>query len=275
MVTDSKPINFSNKFRQVCNKLAKVFGFLSLGLIAGCNMGNKMKAEEFFTPEMVLLLKTLKQGDEEKAKFMINDGLKLNSHGDEGITPLFWLMLERDLKAIELALILGADPNFTTPEGGHPVATVVGDGDDDILALLLKYGGDANAVDLDGFPAIFSSIGHDNWVQINMLLDAGADLNKTDLGQRNAPLYASFINKYESAYKLIELGAEHHKASSGGITLAWNIYSDLEDKLLNPEFEAYGWAIKTRELLIKKGIKFPPLSPEQVRERVKNGEAIN
>ena len=275
MVDDSKPVNFLNKFKQVPSILAKVFGFLSLGFIVGCNMGNKMKAEEFFNPEMVLLLKTIKKGNEEKAKLMINDGLKLNSHGDEGITPLFWLMLDKDIRAIRLALILGADPNFTSPDGRHPVASIVGEGDDDILALLLKFGGDANAVDLDGEPAIFSSIGADNWQQINMLLGAGADLDKTDLGQVNAPLHASFINKYESAYKLIELGAEYHKASSGGITLAWNIYSDLRDNLLNPEYDAYGWAIKTKELLIEKGIKFPPLSPEQVRERIKNGEAIN
>ncbi|WDE09740.1 ankyrin repeat domain-containing protein [Thalassomonas haliotis] len=234
-----------------------------------------MKAEEFFTPQMVLLLKTIKQGNEDKARSMIAQGLKLNSHGDEGITPLFWLMLDKDLDAIELALKLGADPNFTAPDGQHTVATIVGEGDDDILALLLEYGGDANAVDLDGFPAIFKSIGHDNWQQIHMLLNAGADLNKTDPGQRNAPLYASFINKYEIAYKLIGLGANFHQPSTGGGTLAWRTHSDLSKNLLNPEFDAYGWAIKIKELLIEEGIKFPPLSPEQVRERVKNGEDIN
>ncbi|WDD96960.1 ankyrin repeat domain-containing protein [Thalassomonas actiniarum] len=253
----------------------KILALLSLGLLMACNTGDKMKAEAFFTSDLVLLLKAIKQGNEDKAQSMIAQGLKLNSHGDEGITPLFWLMLDKDLKAIELALKLGADPNFTAPDGQHTVATIVGEGDDDILALLLEYGGDANAVDLDGFPAIFKSIGHDNWQQINMLLAAGADLNKTDPGQRNPPLYASFINKYESAYKLIGLGADYHKASSSGITLAWNIYSDLADNLLNPEYDAYGWALKIKELLIEKGIKFPPLSPEQVRERVKNGEDIN
>ncbi|WDE06297.1 ankyrin repeat domain-containing protein [Thalassomonas viridans] len=275
MVTDSKPLNSANKFRQVCNKLAKIFGFLSLGLIAGCNMGNKMKAEEFFTSEMVLLLKTIKQGNGEKAKSMINDGLKLNSHGDEGITPLFWLMLDKDLQAIELALTLGADPNFTTPDGRHPVASVVGEGNDDILALLLKFGGDANAVDLDGEPAIFSSIGADNWQQINMLIDAGADLNKTNKSAENSILHAAYLNKFEIIYKLKGLGGDFHLPSAGGVTLAWQIHDKLSRNMLNPEYEAYSWAIKTKDFLIEKGINFPPLSPEQVRERMKNGEAIN
>ncbi|WDE12321.1 ankyrin repeat domain-containing protein [Thalassomonas haliotis] len=274
-MADSKPHNFANRFRQVCNKLAKVFGFLSLGFIAGCNMGNKMKAEEFFTPEMVLLLKTIKQGDEDKARVMINDGLKLNSHGNEGITPLFWLMLDKDLQAIELALALGADPNFTSPDGRHPVASIVGESDDDILALLLKFGGDANALDLDGEPAIFSSIGADNWQQINMLLDAGADLNKTNKSAENSILHAAYLNKFEIIYKFKELGGNFHQPSGGGVTLAWQIHDKLSRNMLNPEYEAYGWAIKTKDFLIEKGIKFPPLSPEQVRERVKNGEAIN
>ncbi|WDE03423.1 ankyrin repeat domain-containing protein [Thalassomonas viridans] len=220
-----------------------------------------------------VLLSGCNGGD--KARSMIAEGVELNIHGDEGITPLFWLMLDKDLKAIELALTLGADPNFTTPDGRHPVASIVGEGDDDILFVLLKYGGNANAVDHNGFPAIFNSIGHDNWIQINMLLDAGADLNKTDLSQRNAPLYASYLNKFEIAYKLIGHGADFHQPSTAGATLAWRIHKKLSKNLLNPQYDAHGWAIKVKDLLIEKGIKFPPLSPEQVRERVKNGEAIN
>lgn len=259
------------KFKRV----SKILAVISLSLFSACSFGEKMKAEEFFDNGMVLLLKTIVRGDVARAKEMIQQGADLNIHGDEGITPLFWLIINKDLDAIELALQLGANPNFISGDNDHPVAYLVGDGDDAILALLLKYGGDANAVDHNDYPVIFEAIGHDNWTHINLLLEAGADLNKTNKSNNNAALYATSLNKFEICFRLIELGSDYHEPSTGGATIANRIEKKLSKNLLNPEFKAYGWAIKTKELLIEKGINFPPYSPNEVRERIKNGLPIN
>lgn len=248
---------------------------LSLCFTSACSFGGKIKKNNYFDSNMVLLLDEIEKGDKFTSEQLIKNGSNLNSYGEEGITPLFFFIINKDLDAIELALQLGADPNFISGNNDHPIAYIVGDGDDKILELLLKYGGNANAVDHNAYPVIFRAIGHDNWNHINMLLEFGADLNRTEPGGDNAPLYSTSLNKFEICYQLIKMGAASNKPNSAGVTIAYQIESKLSKNLLSPEFEAYGWAIKTKELLISKGIKFPPYSPKDVRERLKKGQSIN
>ncbi len=47
--------------------------------------------------------------------------------------------------------------------------------------------------------------------------------------------------------------------------IAWSVHDKLSNNLLNPEYEAYGWALKVKQQLIDRGVKFPPLSPREVR----------
>ena len=248
---------------------------LSLCFTSACSFGGKIKKNNYFDSNMVLLLDEIEKGDKFTSEQLIKNGSNLNSYGEEGITPLFFFIINKDLDAIELALQLGADPNFISGNNDHPIAYIVGDGDDKILELLLKYGGNANAVDHNAYPVIFRAIGHDNWNHINMLLEFGADLNRTEPGGDNAPLYSTSLNKFEICYQLIKMGAASNKPNSAGVTIAYQIESKLSKNLLSPEFEAYGWAIKTKELLISKGVEFPPDSPKEIRERIKNGQPIN
>ncbi|MEG3756272.1 hypothetical protein [Psychromonas arctica] len=234
-----------------------------------------MKISNYFDNNMALLLNEIEKGNKFTSEQLIKDGSNLNSYGKEGVTPLFLLIINKDLDAIELALELGADPNFISGNNDHPIAYIVGDGDDHILKLLLKYGGNPNAVDHNAYPVIFRAIGHDNWNHINILLKAGVDLNLTNKANDNSALYSTSLNKFEFTFRLIELGADYHKPNKVGATIANRIEKKLSRNLLSPEFEAYGWAIKTKELLISKGVRFPPYSPKEVRERIKNGESIN
>ena len=248
---------------------------LSLCLTSACSFGGFFKKNNYFDSNMALLLNEIEKGDKFTSEQLIKNGSNLNSYGKEGITPLFFLIINKYLNAIELALQLGADPNFISGNNDHPIAYIVGDGDDKILELLLKYGGNANAVDHNAYPVIFRAIGHDNWNHINMLLEFGADLNRTEPGGDNAPLYSTSLNKFEICYQLIKMGAAYNKPNSAGVTIAYQIESKLSKNLLSSKFEAYGWAIKTKELLISKGVEFPPYSPKEIRERIKNGQPIN
>ena len=248
---------------------------LSLCFTSACSFGGKIKKNNYFDSNMVLLLNEIEKGDKFTSEQLIKNGSNLNSYGEEGITPLFFFIINKNLDAIELALQLGADPNFISGNNDHPIAYIVGDGDDKILELLLKYSGNANAVDHNAYPVIFRAIGHNNWNHINMLLKAGADLNFTNKVNENSALYSTSLNKFEITFRLIELGADYHTPNKVGSTIANRIEKKLSKNLLSPEFEAYGWAIKTKELLISKGIKFPPYPPKEIRERIKNGEPIN
>jgi hypothetical protein len=66
---------------------------LLLGLFSACSAGGtNMKAELFFEPNMVQLLKSIQKNDISTAKQLIAEGVDLNALGDEGITPLLWLI---------------------------------------------------------------------------------------------------------------------------------------------------------------------------------------
>jgi len=232
----------------------------------GCKLiGNTMKLTDFFTPEMVTLIRAIEKDNEAKASALINKGLSLNMHGDEGITPLYWLAIQKDKKAMRLAIKLGADPDFTESKGGSLVAFVAGADDNELLLILLESGADPNGVNSNGRPALFSAIGEERMEQIKMLIRFGADINLTDKRSSNSAMYASLINKFEIVHFLIEHGVDYTAYDQGGADIAWNIHNRLSKNLLSPEFPAYSWALKVKQQLLDRGVKFPPPSPRDIR----------
>ncbi len=224
-----------------------------------------MKLTDFFRPEMVELIRSIEKGDETQARAMIKQGLSLNVQGDEGITPLFWLVMQKNKPAMRLAIKLGADPNFADPSGDSPVTLMAGANDDELLLILLEGGGDPNAIDRNGYPAIFGAIGHERLEQIKMLMRFGADINLTDRSGANSVLYASDINRYEMVHYLIEQGVNYSVRDANRGDIAWNVHEGLSENLLSPDYPAYGWAVKVKQQLIDRGVKFPPPSPREVR----------
>ncbi|MFO7786809.1 MAG: hypothetical protein R6W87_03390 [Halospina sp.] len=247
----------------------RITALLMSGLLSACNLwGTTMKATNFFDSEQVELLRTIQNGDEAKARQLLEQkDLSLNVRGKEGITPLFWLIMQQDHAAVELALRLGANPDFPSEDGRYPVATIAGGNDDDLLKILLEHGADPNVKDLDGKPALFGAIGQERWPQIKMLLEYGADPDLTDGPDRTSVQYASYLNKFEIAHHLITQGADYANRDSVGSSIAWEIHHGLSKDLLNPEFPAYDWALKVKEQLKERGVEFPPPSPQEVRKQ--------
>ncbi|MCF6338360.1 MAG: ankyrin repeat domain-containing protein [Gammaproteobacteria bacterium] len=226
-----------------------------------------MKLTDFFKPDMVELIHAIEKGDESKARNLIDSGLSLNVHGDEGITPLLWLIMQKDKPAMRLAIKLGADPDFARPNGDTAITMTAGGNDDELLLILLQEGGNPNAVDRNGHPAMFAAVANERKKQIDMLIRFGADINLTDRSAANSALHAAYINRYEMAYYLIAQGVDYAARSAGHADIAWLVHDGLSKELLNPEYPAYSWALKVKQQLIDRGVKFPPLSPREVRWR--------
>jgi ankyrin repeat protein len=241
---------------------------------AGANGGANMKAEQFFEPKMVQLLKSIQKNDISTAKQLIAEGVDLNALGDEDITPLLWLITQtNDLKATQRALDLGADPNFSDGDGDNAVNFVARDYDPEWLKMLLAAGGDPNSIDRNGEPALFDAIGGENWDNINTLLEYGADVNLKDRSGRNSALYPTYIMKYEMAYYFVQKGADPFVYDNTGSNLAWSVYEDLTDGIVDTDNFNYLWVMKIKQHLIDQGVKFPPPSPKEVRAMwEKNGK---
>ncbi|WP_107768235.1 ankyrin repeat domain-containing protein [Dickeya dadantii] len=252
----------------------KWIAVLFAGILTACQAGgHSMQASELFQPPMAALLQTIRKGDEAEARRQLAQGLNLNIQGKEGITPLLWLIYEtQDKNAVRLALKLGADPNYKDGSGDSAVNRVSGVRDPDWLRIVLDAGGNPNAIGRLEQPALFSAIGEDRWADIKLLVERGADINLKDSLDRNSVLYAGYLNKYEIAYWLIEKGADITIYDATGSNMAWTVEDSLS--VMPHNAASYPWGIKVRELLQQRGIKFPPLSPAEVRERRAKGEPL-
>ncbi|MCL2891210.1 ankyrin repeat domain-containing protein, partial [Brenneria tiliae] len=185
---------------------------------------------------------------------------------------LLWLVMEKDQAGAKLALKLGADPNFRTGHGNTAVNMVSGAKSPEWLKMMLDAGGDPNALDHNKTPALFNAINEERWADIKLLVERGADVNLTDGQKTNSAHYAAYLNEYEIAYWLIEHGAEVNTYSATGASLAWTIEDSLS--IMSPQSPQYLWALKVKQLLQQRGVKFPPLSPAEVRERRVKGEPL-
>lgn len=247
-----------------------------LGLVSACHVGgSKMQASEFFPAPVVSVLEAILRGDEMTARRLIEQDVDLNIRDTEppGATPLLWLVYEtKNEKAVQLALKLGADPNFKDGMGGNGVSRVTGFKNSVWLKMMLDAGGDPNSLNADEQPAIFNAIGEAHWDNIKLLVERGADLNLTDGPGSNSALYGAYINQYEVVYWLLQHGADYKMRDSGGSDLAFSVEDSLS--LMDKSSPQYPWAIKVKQFLVDKGVKFPPLTPAEVRERWARGEKV-
>jgi hypothetical protein len=247
-------------------KTLNLVACLVLGLLTSCELtGNNMKLTDFFKPDMIELLTAIEKGNEAKARSLMAQGLSLNVHGDEGITPLFWISMQKDKAGMRLAIKLGADPDFTDLNGDSPVTKVTGGSDDEMLLILLEGGGNPNAVNRNGHPAIFAAVAYDRIEQINMLIRFGADINLMSKSNKNSAMYGIALNRFETVHYLIEKGVNYAARNKSRGDVAWSVYDKLSNNLINPESSAYGWAVKVKQQLIDRGVEFPPPSPREVR----------
>lgn len=242
-------------------------------LLTACNLGGRsMEARELFDPATAALLENIRKGNESAAKEALAQGVKLNVHGKEGVTPLQWLILEtRDKQAVTLGLKLGADPNFKSGYGNAAINMVPGFKDPDWLRIILDAGGDPNLLGSQGQPPLFGAIDEERWEGMALLLARGADLNIQDKMEMNSVIYASYLNKYEIVYWLMQHGAKTDAYDQTGSNLAWNVYDS--ESLMPKDAPQYPWLIKVKQVLEQTGTTFPPPSPREVRKQWQKDKA--
>jgi hypothetical protein len=173
----------------------------------------------------------------------------LNAAGRDGTTLLFFAVgqtfhNEPLLDALKTLLSLGADPNYNNGQPFSFALVEAGRAAAPVLGVMLEAGGDPNGRDKDGVPIIFS-----NWdvsaydsqsrARSKLLLDRGLDINATvpETGRccvgASVVLYRTAMGledpiAYDDALHLLELGADPHRPTSKGITLAQKLVEHRE-----------------------------------------------
>ena len=230
--------------------------------IAFCS-NEKMNMKDFYTdPRMLALIKAAESNNMNNLKLLVNNGINPNNFGNEGMTPLLWVLGHQNKKALKALLSVGADPNLQFSGKESPMSMAAGAKDANFLKILLDGGGDPNSKNRLGKPALFVAIGQVRLDNIKLLLDYGADINATDRTGTTPVMYAAILNQYHIVHFLLENGADYAHLADGNISLALYVQSGK----VNPQLEVYKWRKKVIIMLEEKGIKFPVPNPSEMQK---------
>lgn len=113
-------------------------------------------------------------GDIEKVKSFLSDGVDINSRNRENWTPLHTAINQKNMEIIQLLLDRNADVNAVNDHSETPMHFAVRSGQKDIVELLIAKGADVNTVDIrnDNALSLSQKGGHTEITEI--LLKHGA-----------------------------------------------------------------------------------------------------
>ena len=197
-------------------------------------------AAQFFADRKVAeLAEAARDGDLARVDKLVAEGVKLNTKGYEGFTPLIYAMSGATLKGFRRLLERGADPNQQTERGNSAIYYAAFRQDPEALKLSLAFGGNANlrshpkpgpkldpngiSIEYDDFSPtpIFAAILGRRPENVRILIKAGADINARDTGGGTPLVAADRTCCYDVMYVLLEAGADFRAKDKLGHTVLY------------------------------------------------------
>lgn len=231
------------------------------------------RAEDFFQDDYLKIAKAIESEDTLRLK-KLAEGQDLSLKGKKDMDLLWFAIFNEKFDAITALIELGvnADAQIAQGLGSALEATFMKHDDTRFLKAMLDGGLSPNHI----YPrrklmlqrGVFGGLDH-----VKLLLSHGARINDQD-SMGGTALYESTtsVKPAITAY-LIEQGADIHLATVNGVTPIWSIYQAIEE--MNPSNPLREQFVQVRDQLIDKGIAWPPLSPVEVREQMRErGEKV-
>ncbi|WFE72154.1 ankyrin repeat domain-containing protein [Halomonas sp. M1] len=237
-------------------------------------MSRSYTASEFFNGPQLEMAEAIERNDMATLRQGAEQGIDLHARGDRQITLMWFAMLQENTDAVRTLVELGVHPNESPVEGGGtPLGQALRNKDTRYLEAMLDGGLSPNdATDNEGndkdYPLIFSTITSGTLEHVKLLVERGADIHyRLRDGIGSSPLDSSTTGtKPEIAIYLLEQGAEPNIHISTGVTTAWRVHNRIKGTS-GTEREGY---LQLREMMIERGIDFPPPSPVEVRELMRS-----
>jgi ankyrin repeat protein len=219
---------------------------------ASLNYATTMKANDFFESKPLLALaEAAANGQVDKIKQLLAEGADLNVQGKEGMTVLFWALVNENKKGFQSLLEAGANPNVQMANGDSAMSYAAMHEDTWYLETVLKHGGNPNLVDpTTGETPIYESIRRLRAKHVRMLIGAGANLNFQNKDGYTPVVTAANGNQYDLVYAMLEAGADPGVKDRWGFTVLYPI----RDNRISSKSELFKWRAKVIEFLKAKGI---------------------
>ena len=270
--------------RQWCKSLLAVCALAGVMQVQG--MGKIFKTtnpEQFFDGRMLDMARAIQSNDMARLR-QLAVGQNLNQPGRQDMTLLWFAIQPGQLntEAVKTLVSLGADPAANPiKDFGSPLDYVFmsrkSPGDTTGLKLLqamLDGGMSPNKTEPDGTTLLQMAVGPGSasLAIIQLLLQRGADINARDRIGGSALYDAITSENPHIAQYLVQHGAKVDTYTVNGVTMGWSVKLRLDRMQPGPvrtQFE------QLRDLLISKGMKWPPDSPDVVRDQMRaRGERV-
>lgn len=239
-------------------------------LISGCEVKNS-PANYFFEGAYLRAAEAIDLGDMKSLDNAVRE-IDVNGRGRDGITLLFYAILNNSFSAITVLVRSGSDVSGQRLDGvGSPLDIILEKSDVRFLQAALDGGLSPdykNPMNSGGSAMLGRVAGvQDSIDKVRFLVARGANLDSRD-GVGNTPVMEAVDSySYEVAEFLLLSGASVDCANDLGVTLAWSV--DFVINRQQPGSPVRRGFERVRELMIKRGAKFPPDSPELVREQMR------
>ena len=148
--------------------------------------------------------------DSDLLKLFCPDINKINEKDECDWTPLYRSIISGNLKASEVLLSNGADPNIQCSMNETALYQAVDMEKIDHVKLLLKHGADPNISQIDGLSPLHLAVSKQNLLIIKFLLKYKANPNKQSSLYKQTPVHLAIKNNVDSMIVLI-------LANSGGL----------------------------------------------------------
>lgn len=177
-----------------------------------------MTPDTYFKSEMQLsLVKAAGRCDNRRIEALLTKGADLDGVGEEGMTPLTWMVVKRDYKGLICLLEAGATPDFQVEikEGReryyvNALQYAVAMRDTKYMKALLDYGADPalSVSPVSGTPVAKNAMLVGQKSNIKILVDYGFDVNYISNFGYTPIKDAVAMQRYEIALWLYENGAD-------------------------------------------------------------------
>ena len=147
-------------------------------------------------------IKSLEKEDE-ILKLFCSDTEKINEKDECNWTPLYRSVIAGNLKATEILLNNGANPNIQCSMGETSLYQAVDMEKIEHVKLLLKHGADPNISQIDGLSSLHLAVSKQNILIIKYLLKFNANPNKQSTLYKQTPVHLAIKNNVDSMILLI------------------------------------------------------------------------
>ena len=230
-------------------------------------MNKTYRAEEFFKGHYLLMAQAIERNDMAQLKQLAR-GQDLGLKGEKDMDLMWFAIARENFDAIRTLVELGVNPDEQTAEGiGSALQfTFMKHDDTRYLKAMFDGGLSPNHQHPDYHlmlqRGVFGGLEH-----VKLLLQRGTHINARDSIGRTALDEAISRRKPDIGIYLVHQGADFNTYTTVGSSTTWGVHLAINGT--RPGNPIHNKFVELRDLMIRKGAKWPPDSPIEVRDQMR------